>query len=441
MWSDEQVGQWRLWRKAYLEDATSVTYDHDIDQQRPRVQREIVQLLNSFLDGAIALKEFNTIFQQRTHGAWDAFHLRGMSGGLFLNRLVKYVPSKDTFGHLFRLMIRVPEQVQDGQRQMQAFLRFLEGLIASHQVTRAQLQPARVPFFLSACWHVQDPERWPIFYLDARQVILSEKVYTTRSQDPVEVYFAFRTRFLALAQALGLSSWELEHLCRWSLQHPLAPDASCDEKPQTTLTHLSQSSPKHSCVLVRRAEASNRLPSAEQGDGEGIACRTHLQWLLAKIGLKAGCQVWIAGSDHQKACNNERLGNLSLPSLPILADSKFQKVIGKIDVLWLKDHEVIAAYEIEQACTDVSIGLLRLADLKVLFPDCRMSLCLVAPKERFEKVQFELARPAFHSRGMEKHCALLSIELLLEQEEHILRWATSPEVIEELISYENGRKP
>src|SRR5260370_13851930 len=117
------------------------------------VETEMKQLLHAFLDGTIPLKQFNTVFQQKTHKAWNAFHLQGMSGGLFLNKLVKYVPNEDTFGHLFRLMIRVPEETQDGRRQMQAFIRFLEAIIASGQITRAQLPPRRVPFLLSAVWH------------------------------------------------------------------------------------------------------------------------------------------------------------------------------------------------------------------------------------------------------------------------------------------------
>jgi len=82
-----------------------------------------------------------------------------MSGGMFLNKLVKYTPNEATFAHLLRLMIRAPEDMRDGQRQMQTFVRFLEGLIASQQVLRSQLQPARVPFFLSAWWHMQAPEQ------------------------------------------------------------------------------------------------------------------------------------------------------------------------------------------------------------------------------------------------------------------------------------------
>jgi hypothetical protein len=365
-----------------------------------------------------------------------------MSGGLFFNQLVQRVPNEETFAHLLRLMIHVPEDRREAQQRMQAFVRFLEGLIASQQVKRAQLQLARVPFFQSIWWHIQAQERWPIFYGDVRRAILTES--GTSPSDPIEAYFSFCAHFLALAQELGLSPWELEHLCRWSVWQNVAPDGTKNEKRSTSSTPMSSKSsspPKQSCVLVRRTEIKGQQPTSDKESREIIACRTHLQWLLAKIGHKVGCQVWIAASDHNKACHNERLGDLSLPSLPILTDSTFQRVIGKIDVLWLMNQGVIAAYEIEQACTDVSISLLRLYDLKALFPDHQMNLCLVAPQERFEKVQFELSRPAFHMRNMQKYCALISEEMLLEQEEHILRWATSPVVIDDLIRHGNGRKP
>jgi hypothetical protein len=319
-----------------------------------------------------------------------------MSGGLFFNQLVQRVPNEETFAHLLRLMIRVPDEGREAEQRMQAFVRFLEGLIASQQVQRAQLQPARVPFFQSIWWHMQARERWPIFYGDVRRAILVET--STPLPDPIEGYFSFCTRFLALAQELSLSSWELEHLCRWSVRQNVALDSTKNKKLSTSsipMSSKSSSPPKQSCVLARRTEVKGQQPTSDKGSREIIACRTHLQWLLAKIGHKVGCQVWIAANDHTKACKNERLGDLSLLSLPILNDSTFQRVIGKIDVLWLLDQGVIAAYEIEQACTDVSISLLRLYDLKALFPDRQMNLCLVAPQERFEKVQFELSRYPF----------------------------------------------
>jgi hypothetical protein len=441
VWSREQITWWHSRQKAYLADRTAAQHDQAIVLQRTHVQQEILQVLNSFLAGTINLSAFNTLFQQRTHRSWNVFHVRGMSGGLFFNQLVQRVPNEEIFAHLLRLMLQVPEDTCEAEPRMQAFVRFLEGLIATQQVQRAQLQPARVPFFQSIWWHIQAQERWPIFYGDVRRAIGTE--HGASPSDPIVTYFSFCTHFLALAQELGLSSWELEYLCRWSVRQDVAPDTTRDEKPSVSSTPMSTSSSllKQSCVLARRVEAKGRRPAHDKENGEIIACRTHLQWLLAKIGSKVGCKVWIAASDHHKACHNERLGDLSLPSLPILADSIFLKVISKIDVLWLLDQRVIAAYEIEQACTDVSISLLRLSDLKALFPDRQMTLCLVAPHERFEKVQFELSRPAFHLHDMQHYCAFISEELLLEQEEHILRWATSPTVIDDFIRHGMGRKP
>src|SRR5215813_2642784 len=104
-WSQEQIEQWRRLHRAYLDDTDSVKRNKDMDQRRLSEQHEMLQWFHAFLDGTITLKKFNTVFQQKTHKAWKAFHLQGMSGGLFLNKLVKYVPNEDTFSHLLRLMI------------------------------------------------------------------------------------------------------------------------------------------------------------------------------------------------------------------------------------------------------------------------------------------------------------------------------------------------
>src|SRR5260370_18352812 len=87
VWSSEQIGWWHSRQKAYLVDRTAVEQDQAIDIQRTSVRQEILQVLNSFLDGSIGLKAFNATFQQRTHSSWNAFHLRGMSAGLFFNQL------------------------------------------------------------------------------------------------------------------------------------------------------------------------------------------------------------------------------------------------------------------------------------------------------------------------------------------------------------------
>jgi hypothetical protein len=421
VWSNEQIEQWRLRQKWYLEDKTAVISGKEIDQRRTHAQQEMIELLSSFLDGVFSLREFNRVFQLKTRAAWSGFHVGGMSGGMFLNKLVKYTPNEATFAHLLRLMIRAPEDVRDGQRQMQAFVRFLEGLIASQQVQRAQLQPARVPFFLSAWWHVQAPEQWPLFYLSLRRVLMTTDGTVPTMQDPVAYYFAYQERFLSLKVALGLSSWELEHLLVWDEQQSLEGNAA---RPQTDTKVDSRR--RHASNVEGKGGSHQRgLPLTEQ--------HTHIQWVLAKLGQKVGCRVWITADAHHKLWKQERLGDLSLASLPVVSDPVFKQSIDHIDVLWLLKNEIIAAYTVPWGITDISTRLLGLYDLKALLPKREVYLCLVTPRERFEQVRRELSRPVFHGYRLQKQCGLIAEELLLEQEAHILRWANSPAVITELI--------
>ena len=101
---------------------------------------------------------------------------------------------------------------------MDGLIQFLEGLIASQHVLRSQLQPARVPFFLSGWWHLQASEQWPIFYLHVRSAFTLDGEILQRLQDPVEAYFVFRSRCLFLAKELEVTPWQLEHMCAWYVQ-------------------------------------------------------------------------------------------------------------------------------------------------------------------------------------------------------------------------------
>jgi hypothetical protein len=158
---------------------------------------------------------------------------------------------------------------------------------------------------------------------------------------------------------------------------------------------------------------------------------TRIQWLLAKIGCQVGCDVWIAANDHNKSWNGERLGDLSLKALPPLVDSASRRIINLIDVLWLRRDEVVAAYEIEHT-TSIASGLLRLYDLDALCRTSIMHLCVVIPHPSLKRFQSVLARPAFQRLNMQKRCLIIQEETLLQQAEHILRWASSPTVITRL---------
>lgn len=442
-WLDEQREQWQSLQDVYSTDLAIQTSYRAVDHQRTRIQQEMTFVLRTFIDGTLTVEEFNSIFQQKTHGPWNIFGLRGMSGGMFLNKLVKYINNKDALAHQLRIALLIPRDVKQARKKMEVFRAFLEVLITRAGVTKIQLQPSRIPFFLSAWWHLQNVEEWPIFFPIVHVVIMGQDFPSSPSRNTIENYFIFRERFLFLTKELGLSSWELEHLSTWyglsSGEESFPEDSRWKRtrqrcaallkrvgiQPRSPITFQSPSVlslPKEHDMNIQLQDQANNLK-------DETLLHTHLQWLLAKIGQKVGCHVWIAKGDHQKVWKGEPLASLSLSSFPPLAPPNIERILKRIDVVWFQEDRVVAAYEIEHT-TDISMGLLRLYDLGMLFVSQEIYLCVVVPKDRQRRVQLELARPSFEGHHLRRSCVVVHEETLLQHGEHILRWATSPSIID-----------
>jgi hypothetical protein len=420
--------QWRATQQEYLADAAMVMMHQAIDERRLLVQQEMTALLGAFLNRSITLQEFNALFQQKTQGAWNVFRMRGTSGGMYLNKLVKYIDNTTLTSHL-RSCLRLPEDTREAEQQMQGLTHYFERLIAQEKGLRSHLQPARIPFLLSAWWHLQDMHHWPIFFPLLQLMLMHEDGQAAPSENPIEAYFTFRTRFVSLAQALGVSLWELEHIVTWKGQQILNERVARKMSRSSSLFEGKEIvvHPEKRDNLSIEGEEDQQCQKSEQERSD----HTHIQWLLTKIGHQVGCDVWIAANDQSKSWNNERLGDLSLKVLPPLVDSASRRIINLIDVLWLRGEDVLAAFEIEHT-TSIASGLLRLYDLDALCPTSIMHLCIVIPHPALKRFQSVLSRPAFQRLNMQKRCLIILEEALLEHAEHILRWASSPMVITRL---------
>jgi len=376
---DISLERWRMLYEKYRDDPAQLTDLEAWSAKRRIVREEMLQLLHSYLADQVSAEEFKTTFDRKTRKEWDAFKLGGPSCAMFLNMLVKNIPDQQTLANYLPSALKLPRNAQEGQEKMHAFLRYLQGLITAGSVPRLRLQPERAPFFLSAWWHVQETETWPIPYLSARTSLEREGLYKP-SPDIVLDYFAFRDSFLSLSLALGLKVWELEHFCIWVAKsttktigafEPLSASTGATHLPSSSVPQFlndkqDEISPStlQSPSATGLSTASERLLLEEKGIEEQlISSHTYIQWLLARIGSKLGCQIWIAVNDQGKVWNGERLGNLSLKNLPPLGmDASSQRLISLIDVLWIKKNKVAAAFEVEHT-TSIYSGLLRMSDL------------------------------------------------------------------------------
>ena len=133
--------------------------------------------------------------------------------------------------------------------------------------------------------------------------------------------------------------------------------------------------------------------------------RSHseIQWMLIKLGVNLGCDVWIARNDQGKSFKGEPFNEHTLARLPRLGfDQDTTRIIELIDVLWLKGSAIVAAFEIEHT-TSIYSGILRLADLITMQPNVHVDLFIVASRDRYDKVVRELNRPTFSSYSLHLH--------------------------------------
>jgi len=108
--------------------------------------------------------------------------------------------------------------------------------------------------------------------------------------------------------------------------------------------------------------------------------------------------------------------------LPTQLNEATNRTIELIDVLWLKGNSIVAAFEVE-CTTAVYSGLLRMSDLIALQPNLEISLFLVAPDDRHERVEQEILRPTFglREKPLAKICGFLGFTKLMEKVEGIRR--------------------
>ena len=438
-----QTASWRMLREEWAADPVAVAECETWARDRARVRPQMVALLERFLRGAIGLEQFRSTFDRRTRTDWDAFALKGASGAMFVNALVKHTEHRVLLARQLRAAFRGPSSVDVAAAQLAELIGAITPpalpLDGDEQressVARSVVAPTNAVFFTTMCWHLQSPDRWPAFQPSSRQVLHDEEELFTATGDPVHDYLLFRESFLSLAAVLSLTTLQLEHLCWWQsrrLYETDEPRFGFEEAPSPSRRRMRRVIADRSAPRVTNVVRETPPPYVPFTEPPALD-HTHVQWLLAKVGRQLGCQVWIAANDQRRQWGSEQLGSLSVPALPPLGLSPdSQRIVSMIDVVWLTGvNQVAAAFEVEHT-TSVYSGLLRMADLAALSPNLSFPLYVVAPASRLSRVRRELVRPTFRALALDRRCRFFSGEALLKALPNLARWATGPDAIEKL---------
>lgn len=178
------------------------------------------------------------------------------------------------------------------------------------------------------------------------------------------------------------------------------------------------------------SEIVNHLEKAEVTHEE-------IQWMLLNLGNEMGLDVWVARNDRGKSFQGNSFSLLPRlrKSLPRQFDDATNRTIELIDVLWLRENAIVAAFEIEHT-TSIYSGLLRMSDLVSMQPNINIRLYIVAPDERRDKVFTEINRPTFTSlkpalRDICQFIPYSSLQEKLQQVGNFLRYLR-PEFLDEI---------
>jgi MoxR-like ATPase len=228
---------WEEQLAAYRKDEKYVAERAKLDEVRSGVLPAMRESLRAFIAGETSVEEFRTEFDKRTRTEWKYFGLKGMSGAMFLNTLVKHLPDQELVAQQLKDVLNAPTDEDEARGRLREFQLFLDAQIEQGVVDKTQVQPSRAPFLVSGWWHVQAEEKWPIYYISARSV-LKRYAGFKRTGDVAEDYLAFRRLYLDRAAELGLGVWGFEHLCAWLDRAPAKQAEPKSTSPQPTRVWL-----------------------------------------------------------------------------------------------------------------------------------------------------------------------------------------------------------
>ncbi len=163
-----------------------------------------------------------------------------------------------------------------------------------------------------------------------------------------------------------------------------------------------------------------------------------VQAALCRIGEAMGFKIWLPMSDRSRVAEHwSGQPGVLLERLPLNYDETTLDTIKRIDVLWLKGRAIRRAFEVEHS-TAIYSGLLRMADLCALLPNINVSLHIVAPESRREKVFQEITRPVFsllENSPLSERCTYLSYGSVEELGELEYLSHTTDSVLDEFKEY------
>lgn len=190
------------------------------DATREATRHLFLDELNLFFSGATSLTQFKENMDSLTRRE-DHWGAKGLSGGMVLNILHK-TADHAALEPALKAVLREPNSRADAKQKLVDFIAMAaESRQRAKEIGESPIQLRRIKSFVSFYWELQDAERWPRFFTTSREVLVEQGLLDENQDDP-DLYLEYLEVMDRLKQALGTTTWGVEHLL-WYVGKEMEP--------------------------------------------------------------------------------------------------------------------------------------------------------------------------------------------------------------------------
>jgi hypothetical protein len=272
--NEAQIERVRHIWKTYVENgekfinASKEFTNQELDQKRREIIPEVIDWLNRFLTGEVALEEFKTVNDgiNKRNRLWG---FQAINGQMFFNMLTKTSVSKDRreeFINLLKKSLPAPSTISEAKSIIENFTRFTRELGQYISDARAAPKVGSIPYFLSYFWQIQQPEKYPVYYTSMVNVLSKEDIWipTGEVSEDYRAFYELNHMILPLlSKETGkqLHLWDIEHAFWFHGQIPIPMDDSQVINSSTAIESVAVKDEIIRKVTVRQEELSeNYIP-------------------------------------------------------------------------------------------------------------------------------------------------------------------------------------
>ena len=187
----------------YLHDDRILEMHKEINVNRKNIgENEIKPLVVNFFNENIKVGEFKKKNDglNKKHSLWG---FKGTAGAKFFNQLYNGEDDKERLEKEVRRFLLQPDDNTGAKLKINGFSNYVREVREKVELRQKKPAPKSTVFFLSYFWHIQAPDKYPIFYPKSRKALRNLGLFDeTRRVDYGELYIEFLNIIKDISQIL-----------------------------------------------------------------------------------------------------------------------------------------------------------------------------------------------------------------------------------------------